>query len=75
MYFTQDECEPSPCLNNGKCLQRSNQTLYTLSDRYTLPPIFSEPFSYENASGYECVCIPGIIGRNCEIDIVSVIPL
>lgn len=61
-----DECESSPCQNNGKCLQRSNMTLYTLPDRYTLPSIFSEPFSYENASGYECICIPGIIGINCE---------
>lgn len=46
-----DECESSPCQYNGKCLERSNKTLYSLQDRYLLPPIFSHPFSYENASG------------------------
>lgn len=77
-------------------MQRSNITLYSLPNRSTLPAIFSEEFSYANASGYECgmlkrqkksplfnkinlstlikiefvtVCVPGIIGRNCEIDI------
>lgn len=103
-----DECASGPCLNNGKCLQRSNITLYTMSSTLAdveLPSIFYNDFSYENASGYECgmyffacfrfrcyqttmisqlyqliiikiktfllhsVCIPGIKGDKCEIDI------
>uniref|UniRef100_A0A6B2E8N3 Putative cadherin egf lag seven-pass g-type receptor n=1 Tax=Phlebotomus kandelakii TaxID=1109342 RepID=A0A6B2E8N3_9DIPT len=66
-----DECEVKPCQYNGTCYQRSNRMLYELSEaqKYHLPGIFSRPFSYENASGYECVCVDGIIGRNCEVNI------
>lgn len=47
-----DDCESSPCQYGGVCYERSNKTLYTLPDRFTtLPTIFSQPFSYENASG------------------------
>lgn len=52
-----DECASGPCQNNGKCLQRSNVTLYASYNRQLdaqTPPIFFEEFSYENASGYEC---------------------
>lgn len=52
-----DECASGPCQNNGRCLQRSNTTLYSLSDPQLdvmLPSIFSGEFSHENASGYEC---------------------
>ncbi|KAH8334832.1 hypothetical protein KR067_012180, partial [Drosophila pandora] len=34
-----------------------------------LPKVFSQSFSFENASGYECVCVQGITGKNCEINI------
>lgn len=64
-----NECESNPCQYNGNCLERSNISLYTLSHTTDLPSIFSQPFSYENASGYECVCVPGIMGKNCEINI------
>lgn len=64
-----DECESSPCQNNGVCLQRSNISLYSSPNRNSLPSIFSGEFSYENASGYECICIPGIVGVNCETNI------
>ncbi|XP_017140739.1 protein crumbs isoform X1 [Drosophila miranda] len=64
-----NECESNPCQYNSNCLERSNQTLYQLSRLTDLPKVFSQPFSYENASGYECVCVPGIIGKNCEINI------
>ncbi|XP_054726522.1 protein crumbs isoform X4 [Anastrepha obliqua] len=64
-----NECESNPCLYNGNCLERSNITLYTLSQTMELPEFFSRPFSYQNASGYECVCVPGIMGKNCEINI------
>lgn len=52
-----DECASGPCQNNGKCLQRSNVTLYSPSNRNSdieLPAIFYNSFSYVNASGYEC---------------------
>ncbi|XP_023158448.1 protein crumbs isoform X2 [Ceratitis capitata] len=64
-----NECESNPCLYNGNCLERSNITLYTLSQKMDLPEFFSRQFAYENASGYECVCVPGIMGKNCEINI------
>ncbi|XP_069963928.1 protein crumbs isoform X3 [Bactrocera oleae] len=64
-----NECESNPCLYNGNCLERSNMTLYALSQTMDLPEFFSRQFSYQNASGYECVCVPGIMGKNCEINI------
>ncbi|XP_016036029.2 protein crumbs isoform X1 [Drosophila simulans] len=64
-----NECESNPCQYNGNCLERSNMTLYQMSRITDLPKVFSQPFSFENASGYECVCVPGIIGKNCEINI------
>ncbi|XP_037950728.1 protein crumbs isoform X2 [Teleopsis dalmanni] len=64
-----NECESNPCLNNGNCLERSNMTLYTLAKNTDLPDVFNYPFSFQNASGYECVCVPGIVGKNCEINI------
>ncbi|XP_046609004.1 protein crumbs isoform X5 [Neodiprion virginianus] len=63
-----DECESSPCQFNGTCLERSNRELYK-SNASTLPAIFTRNFSYENASGYECICVSGVIGKNCEINI------
>lgn len=59
-----DECASGPCQNNGKCLQRSNITLYSSYNRQLdnkTPPIFFEEFSYENASGYECGKIKFVI--------------
>ncbi|XP_060651091.1 protein crumbs isoform X4 [Drosophila nasuta] len=64
-----NECESNPCQYNSTCLERSNSTLYQMSKNMDLPRVFSQSFSYENASGYECVCVPGIIGKNCEINI------
>ncbi|XP_055375058.1 protein crumbs isoform X2 [Condylostylus longicornis] len=64
-----NECESSPCKHNGTCLERSNLTLYDMADKSNLPSIFSDEFSYENASGYECICVTGIMGQNCEINI------
>lgn len=66
-----DECESSPCQYSGRCLQKSNITIYNLPDieKVSIPEIFKQKFSYDNASGYECICVPGIIGRNCEINI------
>ncbi|XP_073817054.1 cell polarity complex component crumbs isoform X3 [Musca autumnalis] len=64
-----NECESNPCQYSGTCLERSNKTLYSLSQTMDLPSIFSQQFSFQNASGYECVCVPGIMGKNCEINI------
>ncbi|XP_043274627.1 protein crumbs isoform X2 [Venturia canescens] len=63
-----DECDSSPCQYNGTCLERSNQELYK-SEARTLPAIFTQNFSYANASGYECLCVQGLTGKNCEINI------
>ncbi|XP_055602052.1 protein crumbs isoform X2 [Uranotaenia lowii] len=63
-----DECESNPCQYSSKCLQRSNISLY-YSNNKNLPAIFTQQFSFLNASGYECVCVPGTMGKNCEINI------
>ncbi|XP_033227185.1 protein crumbs isoform X3 [Belonocnema kinseyi] len=63
-----NECESSPCQFNGTCLERSNQTLYK-SDAVNKPAIFTQEFSYANASGYECLCVQGVTGKNCEVNI------
>lgn len=46
-----NECESNPCQYNGTCLEKSNLTLYDIKDKENLPMIFSQKFSYENASG------------------------
>ncbi|XP_016838846.1 protein crumbs isoform X2 [Nasonia vitripennis] len=63
-----NECESSPCQFNGTCLERSNENLYK-EDVMNKPAIFMQEFSYANASGYECICVPGVIGKNCETNI------
>ncbi|XP_076660402.1 cell polarity complex component crumbs isoform X2 [Halictus rubicundus] len=63
-----NECESSPCKYNGTCLERSNRQLYK-SDAKTLPSIFNQEFNYANASGYECLCVQGVTGKNCEVNI------
>ncbi|CAH1720705.1 unnamed protein product [Chironomus riparius] len=66
-----NECEPNPCQYQSMCLEKSNQTLYSLSpqEKTQLPAVFNRKFTYENASGYECICVLGTKGRNCEINI------
>ncbi|KAI4495639.1 hypothetical protein M0802_008474 [Mischocyttarus mexicanus] len=63
-----NECESAPCQFNGTCLERSNKELYK-SEAFNLPSIFTQDFSYANASGYECLCVQGVIGKNCEVNI------
>ncbi|XP_045483741.1 protein crumbs isoform X3 [Harmonia axyridis] len=68
-----NECESNPCQFDGTCLERSNISLYhsltgTNFDGM-VPEIFRGEFNYNSAAGYECVCIAGITGKNCEIDI------
>ncbi|KAG5326274.1 CRB protein, partial [Pseudoatta argentina] len=63
-----NECESSPCQYNGTCLERSNKNLYK-SEALNLPAIFTQEFNYTNASGYECLCVQGVTGKNCEVNI------
>ncbi|XP_044019722.1 protein crumbs isoform X2 [Aphidius gifuensis] len=63
-----NECESSPCKYGGECLERSTQAQYK-STKLNIPEIFTHEFSYLNASGYECMCAQGTIGKNCEINI------
>ncbi|KAF5299346.1 hypothetical protein FQA39_LY02519 [Lamprigera yunnana] len=68
-----NECENSPCKNLGLCLEKSNRTLYTSNTmatlNVTLPESFNKDFSFADAAGYECLCLTGVTGRNCEINI------
>lgn len=34
-----------------------------------LPESFNRPFNYSDSAGYECLCVPGVTGQNCEINI------
>ncbi|XP_076046639.1 cell polarity complex component crumbs isoform X2 [Oratosquilla oratoria] len=61
------ECSSTPCLNSGTCLERSNRTLYEDLQVF-------QNFSYETAGGYECQCVPGYTGINCEINIDECAP-
>ncbi|XP_045760507.1 protein crumbs isoform X2 [Maniola jurtina] len=73
-----DECESSPCKHAGICLERSNASLYNArgdapqvgpQPHMLLPEHFYQPFSLENASGFECVCVAGTTGPRCEVNI------
>ncbi|XP_014215868.1 protein crumbs [Copidosoma floridanum] len=63
-----NECESSPCQFNGTCLERSNAALYK-EDVMNKPAVFMQEFTYANSSGYECICVAGVTGKNCEINI------
>ncbi|KAI5707881.1 hypothetical protein M8J77_011733 [Diaphorina citri] len=63
------ECESNPCQYGGTCLEHSNMSLYQRSDLAALPKIFAQEFNYSTAEGYECLCVPGTAGSNCEINI------
>ncbi len=63
------DCEPNPCQFGSECLEKSNKSLYLLpdSEKKLLPVIYSTKFNYEHAYGYECMCVNGTEGRNCEV--------
>uniref|UniRef100_A0A673BPW1 Crumbs cell polarity complex component 2b n=1 Tax=Sphaeramia orbicularis TaxID=375764 RepID=A0A673BPW1_9TELE len=58
-----DECEKQPCDNDGQCFQRSDDLLYG-----TLPELSTATFSYEEAAGFICRCLPGFTGDNCSVN-------
>ncbi len=53
-----DECEQHPCENGGECFQRSDILNYGM-----LPELSTANFSYEEAAGFICHCLPGFIGE------------
>lgn len=53
-----DECQLQPCENGGECFQRSD----TLNYR-TLPELNMANFTYEQAAGFICRCLPGFTGK------------
>ncbi|KAL4713575.1 hypothetical protein ACJJTC_006163 [Scirpophaga incertulas] len=74
-----EECASAPCKFGGVCLERSNASLYVEAGgaavlvgpqpHMLLPASFRRPFSYENASGFECVCVEGTEGEFCELNV------
>lgn len=53
-----DECEQHPCDNGGQCFQRSDSLIYGM-----LPEVRTASFSYEEAAGFICSCLPGFSGK------------
>ncbi|XP_025835498.1 protein crumbs isoform X2 [Agrilus planipennis] len=71
--FDIKECDSNPCKYQGTCLEKSNMNYYKPSFVSTLnislPQAFAKTFDFADAAGYECLCVPGVTGRNCEINI------
>ncbi|XP_029916909.1 protein crumbs homolog 1 [Myripristis murdjan] len=59
-----NECELNPCENGGECFQRSDVLNYG-----TLPELSKANFSYEEAAGFMCRCLPGFTGENCSVNV------
>ena len=67
-----EECQvQDPCQHDALCFEKSNTSLYNMVDSIpqNIQLEFNEPFTYANAEGYVCSCMPGYEGKNCEIDI------
>lgn len=63
-----DECEEHPCENGGECFQRSDIQNYG-----TVPELTHSNFSFEDAAGFICRCLPGFTGKQqvCHCCLVS----
>ncbi|KAK0145884.1 Protein crumbs 1 [Merluccius polli] len=59
-----NECLPEPCHHGGECYQRSEPANYQ-----RLAPLQGEEFSYADAAGFICRCLPGYTGENCSVDV------
>lgn len=53
-----DECEQHPCENGGECFQRSDIQNYG-----RVPELTHSNFSFEDAAGFICRCLPGFTGK------------
>lgn len=53
-----NECEQHPCENGGECFQLSNILNYGM-----LPELTKSNFSFGNAAGFICHCLPGFTGK------------
>lgn len=53
-----NECELNPCENGGECFERSDVLNYGM-----LPELSKANFSYEQAAGFMCHCLPGFTGE------------
>ncbi|XP_058556115.1 protein crumbs homolog 1 isoform X1 [Neofelis nebulosa] len=58
-----NECNSNPCHSGGVCVELSSEKQY--GHIAQLP----SSFSYPEASGYLCICPPGLTGIHCEEDI------
>ncbi|KAM6965369.1 protein crumbs homolog 2b [Aplochiton taeniatus] len=58
-----DECAWEPCENGGECFQRSNLMHYGLLSE------LDQEFSYEEAAGFLCHCLPGFTGESCSVNV------
>ncbi|XP_072589515.1 protein crumbs homolog 1 isoform X4 [Vulpes vulpes] len=58
-----NECNGNPCQSGGTCIELSPEKPYGRLAQ--LPSSFSHP----EASGYVCICPPGLTGIHCEEDI------
>ncbi|XP_077758465.1 protein crumbs homolog 1 isoform X1 [Canis aureus] len=58
-----NECNGNPCQSGGTCIELSPEKPY--GHLAQLPSSFSDP----GASGYVCICPPGLTGIHCEEDI------
>uniref|UniRef100_A0A0A9W8L0 Protein crumbs homolog 2 n=2 Tax=Lygus hesperus TaxID=30085 RepID=A0A0A9W8L0_LYGHE len=62
------ECDSNPCQHNSTCKERSIEAYYKSGDPL-LPEHFNQTFDYAIAAGYDCICVKGTQGRDCEINI------
>lgn len=62
-----DECEQHPCENGGECFQRSDILNYQ-----KLPELSTANFTYEEAAGFICHCLPGFTGKPVHSNILLV---